>query len=210
MHRMDRQCPSAPPVSLQQTNLSPPLLETEGTAAGPHTEPSVCSSRCHRRIRAQAPSAPVCENHPVSRTSGLSPLQAQGHRVNLSPLGREHSSFGLLPCEMSLLGHKEILCSRSIKGICVSLPTGTDPAQGEKSNSYSRGSSTGWRQGVHGQRCPLPQQGQGLSPDCSCFCPAQPKCQGGHLPKHSGRSTECHSPPISVPSALPAKQSSIP
>lgn len=210
MHRMDRQCPSAPPVSLQQTNLSPPLLETEGTAAGPHTAPSVCSSRCHRRIRAQAPSAPVCENHPVSRTSGLSPLQAQGHRVNLSPLGREHSSFGLLPCEMSLLGHKEILCSRSIKGICVSLPTGTDPAQGEKSNSYSRGSSTGWRQGVHGQRCPLPQQGQGLSPDCSCFCPAQPQCQGGHLPKHSGRSTECHSPPISVPSAPPAKQSSIP
>lgn len=129
------------------TNLRPPPLQT-GKAQLLSTH-CTCCLQCWVPQRHQGTGSlcPLCaENHRVPSGSALSPLQAQGHRVNHSPLGREHSNFRLLPYDMSLLGHKEVLCSCSIKGICVFLATGTDPGQGKKSSSYSRGSSTGWGQ----------------------------------------------------------------
>lgn len=131
-------------VSLQLNKLKPTTIRNrEGTAAG-QQQPLSPAGSAPEISGHRVPLPPCAENHGVPSGSGLSPLQPQGHRVNHSSPGREHSNLGPLPCEMSLLGNKEILCSRSIKGICVSLPTGTGPAQGKKSSSYSRGSSTGW------------------------------------------------------------------
>lgn len=115
------------------TNLSPPPLETGKAQLLGHTQHPLSPVMGATEASGHRVPLRLCtESHRIPSGSGLSPLQAQGHRVNCSPLGREHSNFRLLPCEMSSLGHKEILCSRSIKGICVSLPTGTDPAQGKQ------------------------------------------------------------------------------